>query len=93
MIIIQTDFNNVSRGRVNLSRMRRHRDTPFEDLARARERILFVDYEEAAYGRLERDPATGDWYAVPDWKTQHEVAPMLGRPPYEGYRRRVATPA
>ena len=93
MIIIQADFNNVSRGRINLSRMRRHHDTPFAELASTRERILFVDYEEAAYGRLERDPATGEWHAVPDWTTQHQVSPILGRPPYEGYRRRVAASA
>jgi len=93
VIIIQADFNNVSRGRVNLTRMRRHRDTPFAELARTGEPILFVDYEEAAYGRLERDPTTGDWYAVPEWETQHQVAPIPGRPAYEGYRRRVAAPA
>lgn len=93
MIIIEADYNNVSQGRVNLSRMKRHGDTPFAEIAAAGEPILFVDYEAAAYGRLEMDATSGDWFAVPDWDTQFEIKPMLGRPAFEGFRRRVAAPA
>jgi hypothetical protein len=91
LVIIEADFNSVQDGRIDLSRMERHRSTPFSEIAALDTPVLFVDYEEAVVGRLHRDASTGHWFAVPDWSTQHQVVPMLGRPAYEGFRQRAAS--
>lgn len=88
MIIIEADFNNVSNKRINLSRQSRHANTPFTEIAATKEKILFVDYEEAAFGHLEREPQTGDWFAAPDWASQHQIEPVARRPAYEGFVQR-----
>ncbi len=73
MIIIQADLNHRDAyGRLRLADLEMHRDTPFEDIADRDDRVLFVDGEDAVYGRLilERDAG---WLGEVDWSTQQVV--------------------
>jgi hypothetical protein len=73
MIVIQADFDHRdASGRLRLADLEVHRDTPFADLAAWAEQVLFVDGEDAAYGRLILEPGAG-WLGDVDWSTQQTV--------------------
>lgn len=73
MIVIQADFNHVDpRGRLRLSDLAMHRETPFAEIGARREPILFVDGDDIVEGLLSEDPA-GDWVGAADWSTQRRI--------------------
>lgn len=73
MIIIQADLNHRdAAGRLRLEDLEMHRGTPFDDIAHREDRVLFMDGEDAVYGRLILEPGVG-WLGVVDWSTQQVV--------------------
>jgi hypothetical protein len=70
MITIEADFNNRDeRGRLRLSRLAMHRETPFAKIAKRHPRVIFVDGEDVVEGRLVRSQRHG-WLGDVDWQTQ-----------------------
>ena len=69
MITIKADFNRTKGGRLILSDLVMHENTPFTEIANSPEPILFVDGEDIVTGVLEHDPKYG-WVGVADWSTQ-----------------------
>lgn len=73
MILFQADLNHRDEhGRLRLSGLAMHHDTPFREIAARSERILFVDGEDAVYGSLVETP-DGAWLGVVDWDTQQPI--------------------
>jgi hypothetical protein len=67
VITIRADFNHLDgRGRLILSDLRIHENTPFSALAAAGKPILLVQGEDTVFGSLLEDPDRG-WCGVPDW--------------------------
>ncbi len=60
MITIEADFNHLDgQGRLILSDLVIHGQTPFEVLAASGKRILFIQGEDVVFGRLAQDPTLG----------------------------------
>ncbi len=79
MITIKADFNHLDgQGRLILSDLVIHGQTPFEALAASGKRILFIQGEDVVFGRLVHDPNSG-WCGQADWDTQ-EVLEEYPRP-------------
>ena len=83
MITIVADFNHRDgRGRLVLSDLTIHEETPFEAIAAAEPSILFIQGEDVVVGRLVHDPDRG-WCGDVDWTTQDVLRaypePALGR--------------
>ncbi len=79
MITIKADFNHLDgQGRLILSDLVIHGQTPFEVLAASGKRILFIQGEDVVFGRLAQDPNSG-WCGQADWDTQ-EVLEEYPRP-------------
>ena len=73
MIIIQADFNHLdAAGRLRLTDLSMHRDTPFDAIAARAATVLFVDGEDAVHGRLAIQPEVG-WVGEVDWSTQQVI--------------------
>jgi hypothetical protein len=70
MIAIEADFNHLDgQGRLLLADLRVHETTPFAEIARSSERIVFVDSVEVVDGRIVEDAECG-WIGEVDWGTQ-----------------------
>ncbi len=70
MITIQADFNHLDgAGRLILSDLVIHDQTPFEAIAASGKRILFVQGEDIVSGTLVKDEIQG-WCGDADWDTQ-----------------------
>ena len=70
MITIKADFNHLDgAGRLILSDLVIHDQTPFETIAASDKRILFVQGEDIVFGRLVKDAIRG-WCGEADWDTQ-----------------------
>ena len=70
MITIKADFNHLDgAGRLILSDLVIHDQTPFETIAASGNRILFVQGEDIVFGRLVKDAIRG-WCGEADWDTQ-----------------------
>jgi hypothetical protein len=70
MITIKADFNHLDgAGRLVLSDLVIHDQTPFETIAASGKRILFVQGEDVVSGTLVRDAIRG-WCGDADWGTQ-----------------------
>lgn len=70
MIAIEADFNHLDgKGRLLLADLMVHKETPFDEIARSTERILFVDSGEFVEGRIVEDEERG-WVGEADWDTQ-----------------------
>ncbi len=69
MITIEADFNSRDeRGRLRLSRLVMHRETPFEEIAKRHSRVTFVDGEDIVEGTLLSEDGQG-WLGDADWRT------------------------
>jgi len=74
MILIQADFNHLDpQGRLRLSDLAMHQDTPFEEIASRTQRMLFMDGQDVVEGRLIDD--AGSWLGEADWSTQQTIEP------------------
>ena len=81
MITIQADFNHLDgRGRLILSDLVIHDQTPFETIAASGKRILFVQGEDVGSGSLVKDAIRG-WCGEADWDTQ-DVLQEYPRPAF-----------
>lgn len=70
MIAIEADFNHLDgRGRLLLADLVIHKLTPFGEIAKSDERVLFVDSGEFVEGRIVADDQRG-WVGEADWDTQ-----------------------
>ena len=70
MITIRADFNHLDRGgRLVLSDLVIHEQTPFDAIASSGKPILLVQGEDIVQGRLVKDPVRG-WCGEADWDTQ-----------------------
>ena len=70
MITIKADFNHLdASGRLVLSDLVIHEQTPFEAIAASGKPILFVQGEDVVQGRLVNDAIRG-WCGEADWDTQ-----------------------
>jgi hypothetical protein len=73
MITIEADFNHRDdRGRLLLTDLAMHRDTPFAAIAMRAKVVTFVDGEDAVQGALELDPIRG-WVGAVDWSSSEPV--------------------
>ena len=73
MITIKADFNHLDgAGRLILSDLVIHDQTPFETIAASGNRILFVQGEDIVFGRLVKDAIRG-WCGEADWDTVPRV--------------------
>lgn len=72
MITIKGDFNQLNSGRLVLSRLAIHENTPFEEIAASHDRIFFIQGEDIVAGSLEEDPELGG-VGVADWDTQDVI--------------------
>lgn len=69
MITIEADFNDRDeQGRLRLSPLAMHRDTPFAEIARRHSRVIFVDGEDVVEGKLIRTQRHV-WLGDADWQT------------------------
>jgi len=69
MITIDADFNDRDeQGRLRLSRLTMHRETPFAQIAKRHPRVIFVDGEDVVEGTLMRTQRHG-WLGDADWQT------------------------
>lgn len=79
MITIRADFNHLDgRGRLVLSDLVMHEQTPFEAIASSGRPVHFVQGEDIVQGRLVKDQVLG-WCGEADWDTQ-EVLQEYPRP-------------
>ena len=70
MIAIEADFNHLDGdGHLLLTDLTIHTATPFVEIAKSAERILFVDGVEVVEGRIIADERRG-WVGEADWETQ-----------------------
>jgi len=69
MITIEADFNDRDeQGRLRLSRLAMHRETPFAQIAKRHPRVIFLDGEDVVEGTLMRTQGDG-WLGDADWQT------------------------
>lgn len=69
MITIEADFNNRdSEGRLRLSPLTMHRETPFAEIAKRHPRVIFVHGEDVVEGNLVHKQGQG-WLGDADWQT------------------------
>jgi hypothetical protein len=79
MITIRADFNHLDgSGRLVLSDLVIHEQTPFEAIASSGRPVHFVQGEDIVQGRLVEDQVLG-WCGEADWDTQ-EVLQEYPRP-------------
>jgi len=83
MITIKADFNHLDgSGRLVLSDLVIHDQTPFDSIAASGKPILFVQGEDVVQGRLVKDAIRG-WCGEADWATQDVLQeyprPVLAR--------------
>lgn len=73
MIVIQADLNHLDpHGRLRLSDLAMHRDTPFHEIMTRGDQILFVDGQDIVHGQLSEGQAV-DWLGDVDWSTQQMI--------------------